>query len=300
MFDNVYGTSCIENQVLEIMRANGQNIRELYYDSAVPLSVLYRTFLIQRCKPEFFQCILKIQNVLKSLGIIKMQLFLAGEETLIEVLRQRTDSNTYILIECNSESAKQMLQIRGWRDDHYVYVKPFGLQYEVLNDIPVKKLTVTEQQLRRLYNRKFFCVEFLRPISEEDVSSLWSIRTFTPESYFPLEVSEDEFAAIPEAGLGLRNLLCVYKLMKQRFALYYHEYTDTDLMQGHIARIAHLLARVEYCILKHTGKPADFCRIIGEINEIEKRIMHEAAERIAANGKMGKRPQQHYTENQHD
>ena len=59
--------SCVENQVLAILRERRNDIRPLYHNSAVPLRELFFSLVVRGEKPYRFYLVPRIQEELKAL-----------------------------------------------------------------------------------------------------------------------------------------------------------------------------------------------------------------------------------------
>ncbi len=123
MYKNLYGLSCIENQVLAILRQRGEPIEYLYSDAYVPLKILYTRFVKEGASPYYFDQVERIQDVLKTMRIISL------EKKHVTCIRQLSDdirSGVIILIRVKPDFNRAVLFSRGSRNDHFVRVKASG------------------------------------------------------------------------------------------------------------------------------------------------------------------------------
>ena len=87
MFEEVYGLSCVENQLLALLREEGNDIRPLYHNAAVPLEKLVGFFMREGGKPYRFYEVPRIQDELTELGVLHVRLIrMADRERLWDCL----------------------------------------------------------------------------------------------------------------------------------------------------------------------------------------------------------------------
>lgn len=231
MYEKLFGLSCVENHVLAILRQRKEQIGYTYFDCAVPLKDLYEHMVVQGVKQEYFHLTERIQDVLKKLGVIelvkeKTKCFQELEEVIFSC-----KEDEYFLIKVTPEFTKKQLFARGFREDHFVYVRAFGSQFQVFNDIPKRDLMLSPEQLKKGFDGKYFRLFVHRKLCEEDKNLLWNMRKFRPEKETVFSLQRGVDSDIEDIGIKLRNLTGVYKQLRYRMKAYYGNYTDTGLFR---------------------------------------------------------------------
>ena len=70
MFEDIYGLSCIENQVLAILKERNQKIALTYSDSAMPVHEIFKIIVRHGVRQENFSHLRRVHDLLKELGVI--------------------------------------------------------------------------------------------------------------------------------------------------------------------------------------------------------------------------------------
>ena len=250
MYEKLYGLSCVENHVLSILRANNEQIEYTYYNCAVPLNILYQTMVIEGIHQENFNTLERIQNALKKLGIINI--IKMNPMVFDEVLRglNNKKENEFFLLRVVPSFTKNKLNARGLRDDHFVYVEPCGDGYQVINDIPEKRIVLTAEQLEEYFDGEYFKLSIKRKLNEDDINKLWDMREYKPENFIRFNIVADDLYKIDNVGKRLRDLTGVYKLLRYRMADYYGKYLDTTFISENMEKIEKIYSMFEYYNLK--------------------------------------------------
>lgn len=255
-YDKIFGLSCIENHVLAILRQRGEEIEYAYYNCAVPLGNLYTHLVLDGVKQEYFNLIERIQDALKNLGIIELTRVIPMQFADVKRAVCACRENEYILIRVTLHFTKSILMARGFREDHFVYVRPCGNDFEVFNDIPERVTMLTGKQLAEVYDGEYFHLSVKRKLNGEDINLLWNLRSFKPEEFRRHNIGADNFDNVKDIGVRLRNLTGVYKTLRYRMAEYYGKYVDTRFIQEAMPPIEKIYAMFEYYNLK-PGTPLD-------------------------------------------
>jgi len=247
MFEGIYGFSCVENHVLAQLKSSGTDISRLYGQSAIPVKPLFDTMIKDGIKPEYFYGIPRIQDELKKIGIITLELK-KGSFNEIPV-------DEIVFVKIKPEYAKEKLHTRGLRDDHYVLLKDGSLY----NDIP--EIAVPADDPDEFYYGEYFVYRQLRELSEDDYV------------HFAPEEAADNFVTgniddIPDIGLRTRNFLWILKTVIYRVNTYFNAEQN--------ARIDNLFAYAEYLNLKKTQDIQQYRNILQEaVNICKAQITNE-------------------------
>ena len=281
MFENIYGLSCVENQVLAILKERGMDITDLYNDSAMPMKDLF-FYLVQKGeKQENFAGLPRIQDVLKNIGLISLKL---RKQENIENVRsaiRRGKENDYFLIRVTPEFTKSVLRARGFRADHYVLVKKASAGFEMTNDIPPQKLTLAARELTPVYGGDYFKLTVKRSLDDDDRRCLWTARKYKPEKFEPTHYFIRDFDNIHDLVVRLRNLAGVLKLLRCRLAEYYGHYFNTDFILEKLPAFEKHYAALEYFNLKRPGYAFEKCLdLFRHLNDMDTVIMLELKQRI--------------------
>lgn len=280
MYENVFGLSCVENQVLAILRQHNERIEYGYYDSAVPLRDLYTDLVEKGIKQEYFSRIERIQNVLKKLDIIE---FVKIETVRFDDVKQAVylcKENEYILIRVTPHFSKTNLMARGFRPDHFVHVRMSGNGFKVFNDIPERIILVTSSQLKESFDGEYFRLTVKRNLSKEDSIHLWNIRKFRPEKFGVHPINVNNFENIDNVGIKLRNLVGVYKLLRYRMFHYYGNYLNTEFIAETMPRIEKIYAMLEYYNLKSGVSIDKYVVLFSRLYEMDILLMRKLSKEM--------------------
>ncbi len=250
MFENIYGLSCVENQVLAILRERGNEIAHLYHNSAIPLKELFFFIVIKGDKPEYFYRIPRIQQVLGELGVMELTF---QKDKPIQAVRnkiRRCRDNEYILLRVTPEFTRTALHARGLRNDHYVRAVPCGEDFIVYNDIPDTAVSVNARTLGRIYAGDCLLLTIKKNLQEEMTEYLWKQRLYKAEKHIPFYFNENDFAGVENAATHFRDMIGVYKTMRYRLAAYYGLYLDTAFISKAMPMIERHYAMAEYLHLR--------------------------------------------------
>ena len=181
MFEEVYGLSCVENQLLALLREEGNDIRPLYHNAAVPLEKLVGFFMREGGKPYRFYEVPRIQDELTELGVLHVRLIrMADRERLWEGLRHRREKQ-WILARVLPSFTTSVLRARGLREDHYVRVEMRDNALLLYNDIPEKTLRLEKAAFSAAYADEILLLTLYRGLDAQMKDCLWERRLFRPE-----------------------------------------------------------------------------------------------------------------------
>lgn len=272
MYSDIYGFSCIENQVLAILNERKQKIELTYHDCAVPIHELYSIMVNQGTKQENFNYIQRVQDILRELGVISFIMENSGSiDDLIDEIKA-CNENEYILIRVKPEFTIGTLHARGFRSDHYVLVKPSEIGFDIYNDIPACIVSVDRKQLSKAYNGSYIKLCVLKELDVQDANKLWETRRYKPECWTIVAYDETDIGNIDEIGIKLRNLAGVNKTLKRRMAQYYGIYTDTKFIYQRLAELDRLYASAEYYVLKRNTQTEKWLSILNTLYSIDTEI----------------------------
>jgi len=280
MYEKIYGLSCIENHVLAILRQRGEDISWTYYDSAVPLYQLYNEMVRNGVKQESFNSVKRVHDTLRKMGIISLKriepLNIMDTARVINSCRD----NEYILIRVSSEFAQKVLHTRERQPDHYVLAKAADDGWTVSIDIPPYVIAITEEQFCTVFDGDCFVLTVNRQIDTADTRSLWCKRTHKPEKHRRTYFTQDDLFGIEEPKIRLRDMACVYALLRRRMAEYYGRYVNTEFFNRLLPEIERTRdAFAAHSKQKNTpvGKYAELLRELSNIdafliNTLNKRL----------------------------
>lgn len=272
MYSDIYGFSCIENQVLAILNERKQKIEWTYHDCAVPIHELYSIMVNQGTKQENFNYIQRVQDILRALGVISFIMENSGSmDDFIDEIKA-CNENEYILIRVKPEFTIGTLHARGFRSDHYVLVKPSEVGFDIYNDIPACIVSVDRQQLSNAFDGSYIKLRVIRTLNTQDGDVLWKTRRYKPECWTIAAYDETDIGNIDEIGIKLRNLAGVNKTLKRRMAQYYGIYTDTRFIYQRLAELDRLYASAEYYVLKRNTQTKKWLSILNTLYSIDTEI----------------------------
>ncbi len=280
MFEQIHGLSCVENQLLAILKELGNDISPLYYNSAIPLKELFFFFVIKGESPYHFYRIPRIQDELKELGVIDMKLKRPKTTRTVREQIRRCGENEYVLLRVTPAFTKSVLHARGMRDDHYVRAVPDGNGFLVYNDIPDVMVRLSARELGQCYAGEYFLVTVKGRINQQISELLWNRRIFRAEKHIPFYFRTIDFPAEKNNTIGLRNMIGVYKTMRRRLALYYGLWVNTQFIQNAIPSIDQCYAMVEYYNLRKNATTQKLFELLYQLNTQEVMLMNTLRTRL--------------------
>lgn len=170
----------MENQLLALLREEGNDIRPLYHNAAVPLEKLVGFFMREGGKPYRFYEVPRIQDELTELGVLHVRLIrMADRERLWEGLRHRREKQ-WILARVLPSFTTSVLRARGLREDHYVRVEMRDNALLLYNDIPEKTLRLEKAAFSAAYADEILLLTLYRGLDAQMKDCLWERRLFPP------------------------------------------------------------------------------------------------------------------------
>lgn len=275
MYEKIFGLSCVENHILAILGQRNEKIEYAYYDCAVPFKDLYTDLVLKGIKQEYFSLLDRIQEVLKKLGIIELVKIRSPRFDEIKQVICRCEENEYILMRVTPDFTKTKLLARGFRPDHFVYVRSNGNDFKVFNDIPERVVFLTASQLKEGYDGEYFRLSVKRKLNDEDIKYLWNTRKFKPEVFHEQNLEINNFEGIGNIGIKLRNLAGTYKLLRYRMIYYYGNYMNTEYIQEVMPRIEKMYAILEYYNLKSEISMDKYMDLFYKLWEADKSLMQQ-------------------------
>lgn len=263
MFENIYGLSCVENQVLAQLKLYGMDISKLYGATFTSFEELFFHMVMKDEKPEHFCIAPRIQDVLKRLGVISLEL----KKT--ELFNSHFSDTNKLLVRVKPDFVKQKLFARGFRIDHYVLVEKDNDKYTLYNDIPEIIVSLSEAEFESIYDGEYFVLKILRDLSKTDLLRFncndQSMQN--NDLCFPLQVKDIE--RIENMGLKVRNFFWIYKTILYRMTEYYKSFLDINKIEEKRNLSENMFARAEYFNLKKTTDVSNYISLINEAYESE-------------------------------
>ena len=281
MFERVYGMSCVENQVLALLQKRGMDISMLYYDCAIPISALFGSLVECGIRQEYFHQLPKSQDILKELGVIRLDLTKEPNAGQVLTRIEQNDGNAFVLARITPEFVQKSLWAKGLRPDHYVLVQRAGSQIILTNDIPERTIQISKEEFEACYAQEYFLLTINRTLNPTDRERLWNLRTFRLERPAAFEVSMDALGNIDNFGIRLRDLAGVCKLMRYRLAEYYRHFVSTEFIYRSISLYQKYHATFEYYNLKQNIPLKRYYSLLCEMIQTDRRLLEELRRRIA-------------------
>ena len=279
LFEEVYGLSCVENQLLALLREEGNDIRPLYHNAAVPLEKLVGFFMREGGKPYRFYEVPRIQDELTELGVLHVRLIrMADRERLWEGLRHRREKQ-WILARVLPSFTTSVLRARGLREDHYVRVEMRDNALLLYNDIPEKTLRLEKAAFSAAYADEILLLTLYRGLDAQMKDCLWERRLFRPDGEKAGTLDREEAARQENASGRLVDLLGVYGLLRRRMRAYYGQYVDTDFIGRALPEIDRLYARAGYAHLRG-GPDRHTAELLRALEDLDAALMGELNEKL--------------------
>lgn len=272
MFENIYGLSCVENQVLALMRQAGYDISPLYHNGAVPLKALFEYLVVRGESPYHFTIMPRIQEELKKRGLVEMCLKrIPFPERVYEELRMGR-AQEYILMRVTPEFTRRHLHARNMRTDHFVYTKICGENLLLQNDIPESIVSFPADRIAEIYDGEYIRLQ-LHGEKKIAVGQLWETRLYKAEEYIPFRFQKQDIEAVDDVAVRLGHAARIYKIMCCRMAAYYGAYVDTSFIQNAVPTIEQIYLQMEYYQLKKQVTVQRFFTLLSRLNDCESQLM---------------------------
>lgn len=280
MFGELYGLSCVENQVLAILKGRGNAIVPLYHQCAIPLKELFFFLVVKGEDPYYFSCMPRIQDELKQLGLLNICLKKPQNRHSLQDLICNCKENEYVLLRVTPEFTKSELHARGFRNDHFVRIAPQENGFVIYNDIPETVITVPADKLDRISGGECLLVAVNGKVDEKLKQELWNDRLFKAEKYVPTYFQPCDLEEIEDFPARLRNMMLMYKLLRYRLADYYGQYTNTAFIRQMMPSIERYNAKAEYYNLKQNATRQQLYELLHNVNLQEVELMNVLKERL--------------------
>ena len=228
---------------------------------------------------ENFNAVPKIQDELKRIGIILLNLNIEKNVEFLLKEIERCLCNQFILIEVMPEFTKKKLFARGFRNDHFVLIKSHENNLTVYNDIPEKAVNVTFEELIQIYAGRYFKLNILRELSFSDSELLWNSRIFLPRDNKIL-FGSDDFKRIDNIAVKLRNMLFILKIARYRMKGYYGKHINTEFFDDYLLFLEKQYALLEYYNLKKNQEKEVYLRIFLTVQEYDNNLIRRVCENL--------------------
>ena len=278
MFEGIYGMSCVENQVLAVLRERGADIRPLYHNSAVPLRELSFSLVVRGEKPYRFYRVPRIQEELKALGVISLTLRRGQDaDTLRGQIRH--GGADAVLVRVTPECTKSVLHARGLREDHYVRAVSSADGFLLYNDIPETVVPLGDAAFGGILTGDSLQLSIRGAVDSRLKTRLWDKRLFRPEQAAPFSFAEGK-GDEGRTAERLRDLLGVYKIMRYRMQSYYGQYVDTDFIGEAMPIIEQYYMKAEYWNLRKNAPAKALQGLLEDLWRRDARMMEILTERL--------------------
>ena len=283
-YTGLLGMSCVENHVLAFLLSRGEDIRCLYADSTPPLETLFQAAVGRGIRFTDGCGIARIQERLKSMGIIDLRLTDGADTDRLLHAADRISPQETVLMETSSDFARRYLAAKGWREDHVVLLEREGERWRIVNDLPPKALFISHGELKQAFSGRYFLLKVRRRILPGDRERLWQNRRYRPECFGPAAISPSALSGVPDVWDRMRQCLMAYKISRKRTAEYYGEKVDTAFIGQAVTEFERLQARVEYSFLKHTTTAEQLAGFLRQLTEWDTTVIMELKKRLIAGG----------------
>lgn len=269
MYKNLYGLSCVENQVLAILRSRDIPISYLYHNSAIPAQKLFECIVIHGEKPTYFTGLPRIQDTLKKMGVISLSLTRSENFQCVIDRCKSCQSNQFVLVQTTPAYTKKILCARGLRIDHFVWLKQVNGTFVLSNDIPEKLIRLDVQQ-NDFYGGAYFILTLQRKMTEQDKRYLLETRMFTPQRSATFSNAVD---ITSKSVLRIRDFVGVLKTMRYRLKAYYGNICDTEFLEEYLQKLEKQYALLEYYNLRKMQDMEKYKKILMEVIENDAFVM---------------------------
>ena len=273
-FQDVYGLSCVENQVLLFLKEQGLDIRFFYGDSLVPLSVIAEDIVLKGTAYTEAGVVPRIQDRLRTAGILELTLHADPVSRIRERIAAMDDADM-LLIQVTPDYARQVLHSHGWREDHFVRLLD-GNGGMLLNDIPPLLRPLQADELEQAYAGLLLKARLLRTGQMKPVSSARLLHICAPLPVCTAQQLQDVDKPLARA----QNLLLLYKVLRRRARAYAALFMDTGFMDGSLAAAEALQMKAAYQLLRGPAGARETTALLEELNEIEGGLIAALEERL--------------------
>ena len=273
-FQDVYGLSCVENQVLLFLKERGLDIRFFFGDSLVPLSAMTEDILLKGTAYTEAGVVPRIQDRLRTAGILELTLHRDPVSRIREHISAVDDADM-LLIQVTPDYARRVLHTRGWREDHFVRLLKDG-SGALLNDIPPLLHPLRPGELERAYAGRLLTARLLRAGQLPPASSLRLFHICAP---LPVCTAQ-QLQAVDNPMERAQNLLLLNKVLRRRARAYAALFMDTGFMDSSLAAAEALQMKAAYQLLRGPAGARETTALLEELNEIEGGLIAALEERL--------------------
>lgn len=248
-YDNLWGLSCVENQVLAIMCAENIDRSFVYANSLIPLKKLHTFFFIEKKEYAYFDGVPKAQDLLRDSGMLELKLL--EDISASEVYRRLLHSRVYVLLKTDPRYMEKIFYKRPMRDDHFVLAQKSENGVMLFNDIPVNGREVLYGELKEAYAGKAITLSFSEIRLQYEFSELNQrlIKQARKMQCRSFSTGYDDIGA-EENGEKLRDLVGIYKLTLQRLAEFYRNRYQYEILLEQIKLLSRLYVQLSYAVLR--------------------------------------------------
>lgn len=273
MFEGLYGLSCVEDQVLAILKERGNDIAPFYHHSAISLKELFFFMVIKGESPYRFSRMPKIQDELKQMEILDIHLKTPQNMRSVRDKIRNCKENEYVLIRVTPEFTRAELHARGFRKDHFVKVTAQEKDFVIYNDIPETTAVITAAKLGKIYDGEYLLITEKGKVDERLKQELWNNRIFKAEKHIPFYFRSYDLEGIENIPARMRNMIQVYKIMRCRLAEYYGQYVNTEFVKKSIPMIEKYYAKAEYFNLRKNATMQQWFELLHNVNVQDVELM---------------------------
>ncbi|HAN21166.1 MAG TPA: hypothetical protein DCP51_05760 [Clostridiales bacterium] len=266
MFENIYGLSCVENQVLAQIKSSETDISVLYGTSFIGVKELLLSMLSEGIKPEYFSLIPRIHDTLKQLGVISLEL--VHEDDINKVIENINLPEHKLLVKVKSDFVKNRLFARGLRSDHYILIEKENDCFKLTNDIPETIIVLNKKELEEVYDSSCFILKILRDLTDTDKQH-FEIRPEYINDNISFEITEENLESILDPGIKIRNFFWIYKTLLYRQTEFLSAVSEPAAIEEKRDAISNLFAQAEYLNLKKYADCSKYFMLLSEAFKIE-------------------------------
>lgn len=273
MFECVYGFSCIENQVLAQVALQGNDIKPLYGASFIDFKKLLRHIMATGGRPEQFSLIPRIQDALKALGVISLEL--KSTDNINDVLRDISQKKIFARVK--PDFVKKTLLARGFRPDHYVLAEKQDQNLKITNDIPERVVMLSQTEFTDVYDGNYFVFGIKRRLSQADYEKF----LIKKEEKLDEDVvfAADIYRNISDLCYRISSFFCIYKTIVNRITELYYSPLGEITVAKYRNKINSLYAQSEYLRLKKSADKALCIEMLNQAFEIHRKIAQSITNR---------------------
>lgn len=276
--DDTLGISCVEKQLIAIMRYYKLDYKLLFIDSFIDLSNTIKDFYNNKLEYAYYKGLDRLQYTCKLLSIGELKYKKIEVNQLEAMVKKYITNKKPVLICVDPLKIKQPGQIDiPWRREHYVCAYGFSdNSISVIDDFPKRKLDISLSEIKDAYLGTIVIFNKLNNINTCEynkrlmnkmlkITNMPKIDTENIDCLMPENVEELQ---------RLRDALVIVKISRQRLQLLISYINETINFNNYnefnqaIDNIIELLSKVYYT--------TEYYRIRNKINnQYLKRMLRE-------------------------